>query len=128
MSTSPTSCIAASTVSGNNNTCLVTTASLPPLPPIIRGDKEAYLEQRLGLPPLAPSVDANMITHITSSFKKTRCNFSKKQNPIHYTLLLFVHLQDPSKLCQFRLTFTNYLNLYLNYLNWAFGGVKQEQP
>jgi hypothetical protein len=44
-----TTCIVADDGSGNG---ICEPTSLPPLPPIIRHDKDAYLEQRLGLPTL----------------------------------------------------------------------------
>ncbi len=63
---SSSSCIVS--VDGSNiNTCqpgggvggISTSTSLPPLPTIIRHDKEAYFEQRLNLPPLSsPSFDS----------------------------------------------------------------------
>ncbi len=49
-SSTSSSCIATAADGSIQNICKPT--SLPPLPPIIRNDREAYLEQRLGLPPL----------------------------------------------------------------------------
>ena len=64
-SSSSTTCIATTNGGGGNySTCQTThtgtATSLPPLPPIIRGDKGIYFEQRLNLSPLPSSpLDSN---------------------------------------------------------------------
>lgn len=112
MSSSSPSLTCESNANANGNKICQAT-SLPPLPRIIRHDKEAYFEQRLGLPPLpgnaataaAPVVGASTVTNDDSTGtvagkKKKKIPKTWIKNNIQQSTASSFEINDSSATCR----------------------------